>query len=159
MDELGPALTDPSMIVLPAHSRLDPAEVLAVSVHTNAAHAAIGTELLHVGGRDAVLRLRWRPELAGPDPRRWANGVLTALLDHVCSLTGVLTLGDTARFGGTMGLRVEYGPPAVGVPVLVARARGDEPHGGVLRVHGTVHAAGTPELVFAAGRCTVAVVG
>jgi acyl-coenzyme A thioesterase PaaI-like protein len=158
VDELGPALTDPSMIVLPAHSRLDPSEVLSVSVRTNAAHAAMGTELLHVGDRSAVLRLRWRPELAGPDARRWANGVLTALLDHVCSLTGVLTLDDAARFGGTMGLRVEYGPPAVDVPVLVARARGDEPHAGVLRVQGIVHAAGAPDVVFAAGRCTVAVV-
>lgn len=157
MDELGPAIVDPAVLRVPDGTNLDPRHLVDVTIRTNAAHAALGTELVGIARAEACIRLRFRPELAGVDPRRWANGVLAAMLDHVCSLTAVVTLGDVARFGGTMGLRVEYGRPAVDEPVLVGRARGEVEQNGLLRVHGTVHAPGGRDLPVAAGRCTVVI--
>lgn len=159
MDELGPAIVDAAQLRVPAGTRLEAQHLLDVTIRTNAAHAALGTELVGVGPAEACIRLRFRPALAGHDPRRWANGVLAAMLDHVCSLTAVVTLGDDARFGGTMGLRVEYGRPAIDEPVLVGRAVGEREQGGLLRVHGTIHAPGASDRPVASGRCTVVIAG
>lgn len=159
VDETGPAIVDPADLRVPAGTKLDPRHLVDVTIRTNAAHAALGTELVGVARGEACIRLRFRPALAGEDPRRWANGVLTAMLDHVCSLTAVVALGDAARFGGTMGLRVEYGRPALDEPVLIGRARGEIEQNGLLRVHGTVHAPGTSDRPVASGRCTVVIAG
>jgi acyl-coenzyme A thioesterase PaaI-like protein len=149
-----PACRGPHDVVLPAGSAIDPVALYAVATTTNAAHAALGTELLGVFADGASLRLPWRPELADADDgRAWGPGVVAELLDHVCSLAALVALGSAERFGATMSLRVEHGAEPLTGPTLVAHARGVV-DGMLVRVDGVVRAAaGSP----AHGRCTVSV--
>lgn len=132
------AVRGPHDIALRAGSLLDPAYLFSVATITNAAHAALGTELVVVGAAHAVIRLRRRVEHTEHDGT-WAPGVVAALADHVCSFTGVVALGDVAHFGGTMSLRVEHTVPCA-TTWLVARAWARPGPGSVLRVEGAVHA-------------------
>jgi acyl-coenzyme A thioesterase PaaI-like protein len=137
------AVRGPQDIVLPAGSLLEPAYLYSVATITNAAHAALGTELVAVEHRHAVIRLRRRVEHTEADGT-WAPGVVAALADHVCSFTGVVALDDVAHFGGTMSLRVEHAAPCAST-WLVARAWARPGPGSVLRVDGLVHAVDVPD--------------
>jgi hypothetical protein len=154
-----PAVRRPHDIVLPPGSLLDPAYLFTVATVTNAAHAALGTELVAVLPQHAVIRLGRRLAHTEHDGT-WAPGVVAALADHVCSFTGVLGLGDVVHFGGTMSLRVEHAAPCAS-SWLVARAWARPGPGSVLRVDGAVHAVeprgdgGTVVQLVAAARANV----
>jgi acyl-coenzyme A thioesterase PaaI-like protein len=135
-----PAVAGPHEIEVPSATRLDPGYLFEVATVTNAAHAALGTELVVVAPQHAVVRLRRRAGHTEHDGT-WAPGVIASLADHVCSFTGVVALGDPAHFGGTMSLRVEHAAPCAST-WLVARAWARPGPGSVLRVEGTIHAFG-----------------
>jgi len=135
---------------------LDPGYLFAVATRTNAAHAALGTELLGVEPHGATIRVLWRPDLGGGDPGTWANGVVSSLLDHACSLAALVSLGDLRRYGGTIGLRIDYPGGGGAAPVLIARAVCEAPAGSVLRVNGQVFAPGASPDPVAVGLCTIA---
>jgi uncharacterized protein (TIGR00369 family) len=101
----------------PEGSKLDLAHLEAVATESNAAHRAMGTELLAVERHGATVSLAWREDLVEAGGGL-ASGVLAALLDHVCSLAALLSLNDEERFGTTMSLHVDYLEPArAGRPV------------------------------------------
>ncbi len=144
-------------LALPPGSSLDAAFVFAVATRTNAAHAALGTELLGVEPHGATVRVLWRADLTTDDEGTWAGGVVSSLLDHVCSLAALMSLGDPRRYGGTLGLRVEHMRPLGRCAALVAHGRCEPFDGVVLRVDGRVYAADAAAEPLALGRCTIAV--
>lgn len=144
-------------LVLPPGSPLDAAFVFAVATRTNAAHAALGTELLGVEPHGATIRVLWRADLTADGEGTWAGGVVSSLLDHVCSLAALMSLGDPRRYGGTLGLRVEHVRPLGRCAALVAHGLCEPSDGDVLRVDGRVFADDVPDDTLARGRCTIAV--
>ena len=146
-------------LVLPAGSQLAPAVVFAVATRTNAAQAALGTQLLAVEARGATIRTPWHPDLGadGGDRDRWSNLVVATLVDHACSLAALLALDDAARWGGSLDLRVDYRHPLAASPYLVAHAVCDEHVGAVLRVRASVSPDGDDRDPLAIGYCSIAV--
>jgi len=135
---------------------LDLGQVLAVATQTNAAHHAMGTELLSLERHGVTLGLAWRDDLVEIDGGGLANGVLATLLDHACSLAVWLSLNDPTSGGATMGIRVDYfarAEPGKGVHV---RAECLHRAAFVAFVKGTVVHPDRPDVVLAIGTCTVA---
>jgi acyl-coenzyme A thioesterase PaaI-like protein len=93
-------------LTLPPGAALDLDLVVAVATTTNLAHRRIGTELLDLGVGSATIGVDW-PGFLG-ESSSFTNGLVTALLDHVCSIAALVALDDSTRFAGTIGLRVEY---------------------------------------------------
>jgi hypothetical protein len=145
-------------LILPEGSTLDPAMVFAVATRTNAAQAALGTQLLGVETRGATIRTPWQPALGTADGRRWTNLVVAMLVDHACSLAAFMALDDAARWAGSLDLRVEYRRPLEVSPFLVARAVCDERIGAVVRITAAVSSAAGDHDPMAVGHCSVAVV-
>jgi acyl-coenzyme A thioesterase PaaI-like protein len=148
-------------LVLPTGSTLDPAMVFAVASRTNAAQAALGTQLLDVGARTATIRVPWRADLgAGGATARWADFVVAMLVDHACSLAAHMALDDPARWAGSLDLRVDHCRPLDASPFLVSRAVCDERIGTVMRVRAVVSADADADGddPMAVGLCTIAVV-
>jgi hypothetical protein len=73
----------PRPLSMPPGARLDLDLVIAVATRTNRVHQALGTELLHIGPGLATIALDW-PAVLG-DGSGHTHGVVTAVLDHVCS--------------------------------------------------------------------------
>ncbi|MEO5838844.1 MAG: PaaI family thioesterase [Acidimicrobiales bacterium] len=135
---------------------LDLGQVWAVATQTNAAHYAMGTELLAVERHGVVLGLAWRDDLVEVVGGGLANGVLATLLDHACSLAVWLSVNDETNGGATMGARVDYFSPAE--PEMGVHVRAECVHRGdyVGFVRGTVFHPERPDAVLAMGTCTVA---
>lgn len=104
-------IDDAAALTLPAGTNIDPVRFRAWAETLNRWHAAMGTRLTVVGEGTVTLTMPWQPHLAAADGAGLANGVLAALLDHACALAGMLTTGDEAKAGGTMGLRVDHLAP------------------------------------------------
>ena len=135
---------------------LDLGQVLAVATQTNAAHHALGTELLSLERHGVTLGLAWRADLVEVDGGGLANGVLATLLDHACSLAVWLSVNDETNGGATMGVRVDYFAPTE--PGMGVHVRAECVHRAdyVAFVKGTVFQADRPDAVLAMGTCTVA---
>jgi uncharacterized protein (TIGR00369 family) len=83
-------------------------QVLMASPHA----AAIGMEMVSIDPAEAVLRVRFRPDLVGdPDTGVIAGGVVTALLDHTCGQSVMAAL-DSFQPIATLDLRIDYMRPA-----------------------------------------------
>ena len=135
---------------------LDLGQVLAVATQTNAAHHAMGTELLSLERHGVTLGLEWRDDLVEVDGGGLANGVLATLLDHACSLAVWLSLNDETSGGATMGVRVDYFAPAEPGKRVEVRAQCLHRAAFVAFVKGTVVHPDRPDAVLAIGTCTVA---
>jgi len=135
---------------------LDLGRVLAVATQTNAAHHAMGTELLSLERHGITLGLAWRDDLVEVEGGGLANGVLATLLDHACSLAAFLSVNDEARGGATMGLRVDYFTPTESGKGVHVRAECLHRAPYVAYVKGTVFHPDHPADVLAIGTCTVA---
>jgi uncharacterized protein (TIGR00369 family) len=70
--------------------------------------ARLGMEVLHLGPREATVRLPYRPELVG-DPARGVvfGGVITTLLDHASGLAVFCSLSELKAIA-TLDLRIDY---------------------------------------------------
>jgi uncharacterized protein (TIGR00369 family) len=83
-------------------------QVLMASPHA----AAVGMEMVSIDPAEAVLRVRFRPDLVGdPDTGVIAGGVVTALLDHTCGQSVMAAL-DSYQPIATLDLRIDYMRPA-----------------------------------------------
>jgi len=83
-------------------------QVLMASPHA----AAIGMEVVSIDPAEAVLRVRFRPDLVGdPDTGVIAGGVVTALLDHTCGQS-VMSALESYQPIATLDLRIDYMRPA-----------------------------------------------
>jgi acyl-coenzyme A thioesterase PaaI-like protein len=135
---------------------LDLGQVLAVATQTNAAHHAMGTELLSLERHGVTLGLAWRDDLVEVEGGGLANGVLATLLDHACSLAVWLSLNDPTSGGATMGVRVDYFAPTE--PGKGVHVRAECVHRGdlVAFVKGIAFHPDRPDAVLAMGTCTVA---
>ncbi|MEO8695261.1 MAG: hypothetical protein ABI658_17180 [Acidimicrobiales bacterium] len=135
---------------------LDLGQVLAVATQTNAAHRAMGTELLGLERHGVTLGLAWREDLVDVVGGGLANGVLATLLDHALSLAVWLSVNDENNGGATMGVRVDYfarTEPRLGVHV---RAECVHRADYVAFVKGTAFHPDRPAAVLAMGTATVA---
>ena len=140
----------------PEGCTLDLAQVLAVATQTNAAHRAMGTELLSLERHGVTLGLAWREDLVDGAGGGLANGVLATLLDHTCSLAAWLSVNDETRGGATMGLRVDYFSPTEYGKGVHVRAEAVHQAAYVVFVQGKVVHPDRPEAVLAIATCTVA---
>ena len=141
---------------LPAGLSLDLEMLLDVAEVSNHAHRALGTRLLRLEPNGVVLGID-RLDTAVPGAAEWPNGVITSLLDHGCAIAALMTLDDPDRFGGSVGLRVEYlHPGRAGSPLLV-RAECVQCSDAVALVHAEVFHDDEPRVVVAVGRGTIAV--
>jgi acyl-coenzyme A thioesterase PaaI-like protein len=146
-------------LVLPHGSTLDPALVFAVATRTNAAQAALGTQLLGVEPAGATIRTPWRDDLGtGASPNRWSNVIVATLIDHACSLAALVALDDVARWAGSLDLRVDYRRPLDASAFLTARAVCDERIGAVIRVRASGITDDRDDDPVAIGFCSIAVV-
>ncbi len=83
-------------------------QVLLASPHA----AAIGMEVVSIDPAEAVLKVRFRPDLVGdPDTGVIAGGVVTALLDHTCGQSVMAAL-ERYQAIATLDLRIDYMRPA-----------------------------------------------
>ena len=135
---------------------LDLGQVLAVATQTNAAHHAMGTELLALERHGVTLGLAWRDDLVEVVGGGLANGVLATLLDHACSLAVWLSLNDPTSGGATMGVRVDYFAPTEPGEGVHVRAECVHRADLVAFVTGIVFHPDRPDAVLATGTCTVA---
>jgi acyl-coenzyme A thioesterase PaaI-like protein len=142
----------------PAGSTLDLAHVYAVATQDNAAHKAMGTELLAVERHGATVALPWREDLAEA-AGGLAPGAMAALLDHACSLAALLSLDDEARFGSTMSLHLDYLAPADPRRAVHAHAECFSQGSGMVFVRGAVFHPERPASPLAVAVCTVATAG
>jgi len=82
----------------------------------------LGMEVLHVGPREATVRLPWREELIGDPVRRVVfGGVITTLLDHASGLAVFCSLAELKTIA-TLDLRIDYLRAAEPGRDLVGRA-------------------------------------
>jgi acyl-coenzyme A thioesterase PaaI-like protein len=139
----------------PEGSTLDLTHVHRVATEINAAHRAMGTELIAVERHGATVALGWREDLTEAGGGL-APGVLAALLDHVCSLTALLALDDEARFGTTMSLHLDYLEPALSGRSVHARAESIRDTSGVVFVRGSAFHPTSPEHPLVLAVTTVA---
>lgn len=74
-----------------------------------APHAeALGLSLVSIDKGRSVMSAPWREELVGdPESGVIASGVVTALLDHTCSLAVDSAIGERMPFA-TLDLRIDY---------------------------------------------------
>jgi uncharacterized protein (TIGR00369 family) len=74
--------------------------------------AALGLELVSVGGGRGVMNVAFRDEFVGdPETGVIASGVVTALIDHTCGLA-INSAFDSPRPIATLDLRIDYLRPA-----------------------------------------------
>ena len=139
----------------PEGSTLDLTHLHKVATEINAAHRAMGTELLAVERHGATVALAWREDLTEAGGGL-APGVLAALLDHVCSLAALLSLDDEARFGTTMSLHLDYLEPANSGHPVHARAECIREASGVVFVRGSAFHPASPERPLIVAMTTVA---
>jgi hypothetical protein len=153
------AMTDRGHPVrLPEGSSLDLDMIRDVAMVSNWAHRTLGTRLLGLEANGAVLGI----DLVGTassDATEWPNGVVTSLIDHACAIAALMTLDDRARFGGSVGLRVEYIRPSRAHMPLHVRAECHHCTASVALVHAEVFHPDEPAIVVAVGRGTIAVNG
>ncbi len=147
-----------SPLTPPAGSTLDLAHVHAVATEANAAHKAMGTELLAVERHGATVALPWRRDLAEA-AGGLAPGVLAALLDHACSLAALISLDDEARFGSTMSLHLDYLGPAQPGRRVHAHAECFSQAPAIVFVRGSAFHPENPASPLAVAVCTVATAG
>jgi acyl-coenzyme A thioesterase PaaI-like protein len=143
-DETPPGSEGRPPLTRPEGSTLDLARLYLVATDTNAAHKAMGTELLAVERHAATVALAWREDLTDVSGGL-APGVLAALLDHVCSLTALLSLDDEERFGTTMSLHLDYLEPALARRPVHGRAESIREASGVVFVRGSAFHPECPE--------------
>jgi acyl-coenzyme A thioesterase PaaI-like protein len=141
----------------PEGCTLDLTFVLAVATQTNAAHRALGTELLSLERHGVTLGLAWRADLVESEGGGLANGVLATLLDHGCSLAAFLSVNDERLGGATMGLRVDHLAPTEPRRGVHVRAECVRRAPRVAFVQGTVFHPERPDAIVAVAMCTVAV--
>jgi acyl-coenzyme A thioesterase PaaI-like protein len=99
---------------LPAGSRIDLDELVAVATWTNVAHRLLGTRLLAVERHGVTIGVDWREDLvADVGTAALMSGLIACLVDHACSLAVHVGLDGAPAYGGTIGLRVDHlGPLA-----------------------------------------------
>ncbi len=69
---------------------------------------ALGMEVVHVGPREAIVRLPHRDELIGDPVRKVVfGGVITTLLDHASGLAVFCSLSELTAIA-TLDLRIDY---------------------------------------------------
>jgi uncharacterized protein (TIGR00369 family) len=74
--------------------------------------AALGMDLISVGGGRGTMSVPWREEFVGdPETGVIASGVVTALIDHTCGLA-INSAFDTPAPIATLDLRIDYLRPA-----------------------------------------------
>jgi acyl-coenzyme A thioesterase PaaI-like protein len=144
-------------LTLPPGAALDLDLVVAVATTTNLAHRRIGTELLDLGVGSATIGVDW-PGFLG-ESSSFTNGLVTALLDHVCSIAALVALDDSTRFAGTIGLRIEYLHPVASGSRLHAYATCEACTPAVVHVRGMVFGPEEIDQPYAVGACTVAIAG
>jgi acyl-coenzyme A thioesterase PaaI-like protein len=145
-----------SSIERPEGCLLDLGRVHAVVTKTNAAHAAMGTELVALERHGATIRLAWRPDLVDIEGGGLGHGVLVALLDHACSVAALISVNDEGRCGPTMDLRVDHLARAAPRQAVTVRAECVHPAGYVAYVRGEAFHPDEPDQVLAIGTATVA---
>ena len=144
-------------IARPHGSTIDLTRVQEVATRANAAHRAMGTELLEVERHGVTVALAWREDLTETGGGL-APGVLGALLDHACSLAALISLDDESRFGTTMSLRLDYLEPVQPGRPIRARAERVSESTGRMVVRGSAFHPESPERLLAVAICTVATV-
>jgi uncharacterized protein (TIGR00369 family) len=83
---------------------------------------ALGMEVVHVGPREATVRLPYREDLIGDPVRRVVfGGVITTLLDHASGLAVFCSLPELTAIA-TLDLRIDYLRAAEPGADLVGRA-------------------------------------
>ena len=94
----------------------DPRYALAALFGTQAAELInhiphcrrLGMEVVHVGPREATVKLPYREELIGDPVRKVVfGGVITTLLDHASGLAVFCSLSDLTAIA-TLDLRIDY---------------------------------------------------
>jgi hypothetical protein len=143
-------------LTLPEGSSLDLDMIRDVAMVTNLAHHALGTRLLRLDRHGATLGIDGL-DTVSPDATEWPNGVVASLIDHACAIAGLMTLDDSARFGGSVGLRVEYVRPSRAGASLYVRASCHHCDEAVALVHAEAFHPDEPATVLAVGRGTIAV--
>jgi acyl-coenzyme A thioesterase PaaI-like protein len=129
-----------------------------VATEANAAHKAMGTELIAVERHGATVALPWRRDLAEA-AGGLAPGALAALLDHACSLAALISLDDEARFGSTMSLHLDYLEPAQPGRGVHVHAQCLSQASEVVFVRGSAFHPENPASPLAVAVCTVATAG
>lgn len=146
-----PDLAPPEGCVYELERLVDAVEV------TNRAHASLGTKLLGLQPDGATIGVEWRAELS--DERgALAPGVVSLLLDHVCSFTAFLSLNGEHGFGATTGLRVERYRPIRPGRAVHARAVCHTRTSGAMFLRGGGFHPDSPEEPIAGATCTVTIV-
>lgn len=150
----------PDDLRLPEGSSLDVALLRDVASVSNRAHQALGTRLLAVEGRAVVLAIEPSDlgSYRGPSGE-WPNGVITSLLDHACAMAALIALDDPERFGGSLGLHVQYLQPSDGDSALHVRAECCHQDEVLVRTQAVVFHPDRTGHVVATGSATAAVAG